>query len=88
MAKFECYLLKTNADIASQTREFLERLYVGGKFVPPYPTTIQTCKIFFARVRCIIFKLGNFTKLKVLFPEVFKIFPNWSLSKVEKYLEG
>ena len=42
MAKFECYLLKTNADIASQTREFLGRLYVGGKFVPPYPTTIQT----------------------------------------------
>ena len=42
MAKFECYLLKTNADIASQTREFLERLYVGGKFVPPYPTNIQT----------------------------------------------
>ena len=42
MAKFECYLLKTNADIASQTRKFLGRLYVGGKFVPPYPTTIQT----------------------------------------------
>ena len=63
---------------------------VGASLWPPPPHSHHTniCKIFFTRVRCTIFKLGNFTKLTALFPVVFINFPNWSLSKVEKYLEG
>ena len=67
IAKFECFLLKTNKDIyiapQSCRGKSYRRLYGEGKFVtssPPPPLHHHTniCKIFFARVRHITFKVG------------------------------
>ena len=40
-----------------------------------------------ARLKRITFKLSNFTNVKAHFPLVSRIFPNWSMSKVEKSRE-
>ena len=79
--------MKTNADIASQSRAFYRRLYGGGMFLPPHHTNI--CKIFIAHVRPITFKLGNFTKLKALFPVVFtKYFLTGHCQKLKNTWKG
>ena len=82
IAMFECHLLKTNKDIASQIRKFYGRLYVGGKFGSPHHTNI--CTIFFASVRRITFKLGNFA----LSSSVYKFFLTGHYQKLKNTRKG
>ena len=68
-----------------------------GKFVDPHPTVKTSLKFcnfasyFFAHLRPITFKHGNFTNITswtCSFQWCQQIFPKWYISKVEKPMKG
>ena len=85
-AKFKSDLLKTNEDIAPQSREILQTsVWWGQKLANPPPPPLPQYRrllIFaalrsyiFARLRRITFNFGKFTNFKALFPLVSRDFP-------------
>ena len=84
IAKFESELLKTNKDIASQSREILQTFVWWGEQTclpspPPPPPSykrLQTLlNYIFARVRRFTFRFSNFTNFKALIPVQSRDFP-------------
>ena len=82
IAKFESELLKTNKDIASQSREILQTFVWWGEQTclpsPPPPSykRLQTLlNYIFARVRRFTFRFSNFTNFKALIPVQSRDFP-------------
>ena len=88
LAKFESDCLSEQRYSAVKLRKFTDVFMGGGgKFAPPpHHTKVFKFRNFVSSLvfnKSLQFKLSNFTNFKALFPVVWRIFRNLSMSKVE-----
>ena len=87
--KLICWKLKKTS--FSNSRYFTEVCMVGASLCSHHTNDCKISQLFgatviFSRLRRITFKLDNCTNFKALFPLLWRIFPNWYMSKVVIYM--